>query len=111
MKARDALIAWTPPSHKESPTAGQVRVGALIDRASAKDWAAVYDCTGGAAHMERRTLDDTTSTLMVFVDFHTLVVGDGMDPKVVHEAFLAIDEFAEHISPDIQGARHSEDDT
>jgi len=34
-----------------------------------------------------------------------MVVGDGVDPQVAHAAFLAIDEYAEHISPDIPGAR------
>lgn len=41
---------------------------------------------------------------MVFVDFHTLVVREGIAPEVAHGEFLKIDEYRELISPDIQGA-------
>ena len=41
---------------------------------------------------------------MMFIDFHTLVVGDGMDPQAVHRQFLKIDEYRRRISPDIKGA-------
>lgn len=107
MKARDALIAWTPARHTDDPMAGKVKVGPLL-RDSDPDWTRPYSSTGGAAFVERRSMTGHTSTMMVFVDFHTLVVGDGLDPNVVHEAFLAIDEFAETISPDIKGARDPE---
>lgn len=45
---------------------------------------------------------------MLFVDFHTIVVRDGIDPSVAHEAFLAIDEYTMTISPDIPGARDAD---
>jgi hypothetical protein len=34
-----------------------------------------------------------------------LVARDGIAPEVAHKAFLAIDEYAERISPDIPGVR------
>jgi hypothetical protein len=42
--------------------------------------------------------------MMLFIDFHTLTVRDGIDPKAAHEAFLAIDEYRQRISHDILGA-------
>jgi hypothetical protein len=42
---------------------------------------------------------------MTFIEFNTIVARDGIDPKTAHEAFLAIDEYAERISPDMPGAR------
>jgi hypothetical protein len=41
---------------------------------------------------------------MVFINFHTLIVRDGIPIEKAHRAFLAIDEYREHISPDIPGA-------
>jgi hypothetical protein len=40
----------------------------------------------------------------MFIDFHTLVVGDGIDPLAAHAEFLKIDEYRRRISPDIDGA-------
>lgn len=104
MKAHEALIAWTPADEVNEPTAGQVKVGNLLVDES-KDWTKPYTHTGGAAYSSRRELRGAESIMCVFIDFHSLVVGDGLDPNIVHDAFLVIDEFAERISPDIQGAR------
>jgi len=41
---------------------------------------------------------------MLFVDFHTLVVRDGIDPVAAHAEFSKIDGYREIISPDIDGA-------
>jgi hypothetical protein len=41
---------------------------------------------------------------MLFIQFHTAVIRDGIDPQRAHKAFLAIDEYRQRISPDIQGA-------
>jgi hypothetical protein len=40
------------------------------------------------------------SALRLFIEFHTLVVRDGIDPQAAHEAFLAVDEYRDLISPD-----------
>jgi hypothetical protein len=40
----------------------------------------------------------------VFIDFHTIVVGDNVDVQAAHRAFLKIDEFQRSISPDLPGA-------
>jgi hypothetical protein len=41
---------------------------------------------------------------MVFIEFHAMVVRDGIDPQEAHRAFLAIDEYRTHIAPDMDGA-------
>jgi hypothetical protein len=103
MKAHEALIAWTPADWPTGNTQGQVKVGPLITKEN--DWTTPFEYTGGAAYTERRDWRGQQSLAQVFIEFHTLVVRDGIDPQVAHEAFLAIDEYAEAISSDIKGAR------
>jgi len=108
MKAHDAVIAWTPVARTDRPDAGQVAVrdiamqqpGWLRDRSSAI----------GAISADWKKLRGHELTKMVFVEFVTLTVRDGLDPQAVHEAFLAIDEYAESISPDTPGARFADDE-
>ncbi|SRR6266508_1369674 len=105
MKAHEALIAWTPVGTPDfEQTAGEVVVSAL-PCAGGHDWVAFFERVGGAAYVERRKLRGDASTLRMFLDFHQIVVRDGIDPRDAHEAFLAIDEYAESIAPDIPGAR------
>lgn len=42
--------------------------------------------------------------LFLFIAFNTLTVRDGMDPKVTHEAFLAIPEYRQVIWPERLGS-------
>jgi hypothetical protein len=110
MKASEALIAWTPSQFKDSPTRGRVQIGTLL-RASDPDWTGPFVYTGGAAEVGRRDLIGDRSALKTFIDFATMVVRDGIDPQVAHVAFLSIDEYAQHIAPDIYGARESRRDS
>jgi hypothetical protein len=41
--------------------------------------------------------------MMLFIDFHKLVVRDGVDPQNAHREFLKIDEYRGRIGLDIQG--------
>lgn len=108
MKTKDALIAWTPDQewHGDDPSRGRVEVGPLLTD-GVRDWTLHpfrYDMTGGAAHVDRRTMPAWQAIAMLFIDFHTMVVRDGIHPQVAHEAFLKIDEYRERIAPDIAGA-------
>lgn len=107
MKAKDALIAWTPADFRDDPSAGQVKVGPAPNE-PAPEWLAMFAYTGGAAYALVRNLTGDAAKARLFIDFNTLVVRDGIDPQVAHEAFLLIDEYAESISPDIAGARMAE---
>lgn len=104
MKACQALIAWTPPGFGLA-TDGQVGVRLLTDDDSETEWLGHFAYAGGAAFFGVQDLRGDAARLRVFVEFHTLVVRDGLDPQHVHDAFLAIDEYAEAIAPDTPGAR------
>lgn len=104
MKAREALIAWTPASWQGWPTAGMVKVGPLISGKDAADWSDPYGMTGGAAYVAVRKMEGYQSKAKLFIDFHTVVVRDGVDAQEAHKAFLVVDEYRSAISPDIDGA-------
>jgi hypothetical protein len=105
MKYQEALIAWTPKSD-------QIRVGPLLGEYD-PDWTARpirYRLTGGAAYTGLCKCEDKTlRDMMLFIEFHTIVVRDEVPVEAVHKAFLAIDEYRERISPDISGAAHDGD--
>jgi hypothetical protein len=97
LRASEALIAWTPPDCEDSITCGMVGVGPLI-KDGERDWTRPYVCTGGAAwgHVQHfETLLDIVTHL--FGEFGKLTVHEGMDPKVVHRAFLSIKEYADTV--------------
>lgn len=104
VKARDAVIAWTPVRFG-GETAGMVEVRPL----PAGEWSRRFTSTAGAVFGRQRAFNREEAIAQLFIDFHTLVVRDGIDPQVAHRAFLAIDEYAETISPDIPGSRDPEE--
>jgi hypothetical protein len=106
MKMHEALIAWTPTWSSNDKTKGQVKVGPLVAEGEA-DWTDPFACTGGAAWIPSRALRGDESLINALLHFHSLVVRDGIDPQVAHQAFLAVDEYAEAIGEDIGGARPS----
>ena len=89
MKAKDALIAWTP-AHWEHPTRGMIKIGHLLCSADAADWTDPYSHTGGAANVDWRKLPPTELLAMIFIEFNAITARDGISPLVAHEAFLAI---------------------
>jgi hypothetical protein len=103
VKLAEAIIAWTP-ARAPNTRAGQVQIGRLVPK-DQHEWTALYTHTGGAANRAVRQLSGSEAVARTFIEFHTLVMRDGIDPRTAHEAFLVIDEYAMHISPDISGAR------
>ncbi len=93
------MIAWTPGE----PEA--VEIGPWPDRTG-------WSCrpgrrllfTTGCCELPRHEWPDDRKVMMMFIDFHTLIVRDGIDPQAAHREFLKIDEYRRHISPDIDGA-------
>ena len=105
MKAHEALIFWTPPGSSEyRETAGDVAICPHLHPIGA-GWGRQFERVGGAAHADRRKLRGAESTARLFIDFHQLIVRDGIDPELAHHIFLVIDEYAKSISPDLPGAR------
>jgi hypothetical protein len=103
LRFRDALIAWTPAHYRESPLAGQILVTRLGHDIRV-DQAGRHAMTGGAAYVKVRNMRGSEAVAQVFIDFHTIVVRDGLDPVTVHRAFLNIEEYRDRISPDIEGS-------
>ncbi len=93
------MVAWTPGE----PEA--VEVGPWPDRTG---WSCRpghrLDFTTGCCELARHEWPEDRKVAMLFVDFHTLIVRDGIAPLAAHREFLKIDEYRRRISPDIDGA-------
>lgn len=90
----DCLIAWDPDTKR-------VAVGRHPDLTG---WSNDYACTAGACYASLADMTPDQRLAQLFIDFHTLVVGDGIPAQQAHEAFLSIKEYRAAISPDIPGA-------
>lgn len=103
MKQLAAIIAWTPASWADlkPETAGKVAIVPFPDEAGLSD---PYAMTGGACYRARHKMPEWQRIAMLFIEFNTIVVRDGIDPQEAHRAFLAIDEYRLKIAPDQQGA-------
>ena len=110
----DWMVAWNPnfstPALDKIPGVkpdGAIEVGKWPDETG---WSNLYDSTSGCCDIARHDFDLEGKVLMMFINFHTLVVRDGIDPQAAHREFLKIDEYRRRISPDIDGADSGEDD-
>ena len=83
MKAKEALILWDT---KPTP---RVKVTELGN----DDHRLLY--SGGAAYVARREWRGKRQLEAVLFDFFVLTVEYGIDAKLVHQAFLSIDEYRE----------------
>lgn len=89
------MVAWKPGV----PDA--VAVGPWPDETG---WSDRLPFTGGCCYSERHHMPAAMQVAMLFIDFHTLIVRDGINPQAAHREFLKIDEYRRRISPDIPGA-------
>ena len=98
--AVDTVIAWTPVDWNDRyDTHGQVRLAPRPPYDAVKPYAFWLYSTDRAESREAVLAD-------LFIRFNTMVVRDGIDPKVAHTALLGIDEYREAVSPEIRdGAR------
>lgn len=80
MRFKEAMIVWN--------VGGEVDVVAWPD-------------VEGACFSATDKLNSDEVVAQVFIDFHTLVVRDGIDPLKAHAEFMKIDEYRERISEDI----------
>lgn len=102
----ECFALWTPTHFGElrPNTAGQIKIGPK-DRLRSL-WGDYFYKAGGAFRAESEPEEEITSfwELQVFLDFHTCVVRDGIDPDAAHREFLNVEEYRRLISPDIEGA-------
>jgi hypothetical protein len=92
------MVAWTPARQPWSDHAecygtapGAIEVGPWPD---ATGW----------SDIARHKFATTGKVMMLFIDFHTVTVRDGIDPQAAHREFLKVDEYRRRISRDIEGA-------
>ena len=90
------MVAWTPGEPET------VEVGPWPDETG---WSDPYSFTTGCCELVRHKWNEDRKVMMMFIDFHTLIVRDGIDPQAAHRKFLKIDEYRRRISPDIDGAQ------
>src|ERR1700721_243240 len=95
MKLAESVVAWTPAT-ANSPTAGIVRVGPIVEPGQ-QDWTTSFACTGGGAYIGVRKLSEIEAVAWIFIEFHLLVARDRIPVDKVHEAFLGIDDFGRNI--------------
>ncbi len=108
MKASEALIAWTPATwtatERYTAKPGTIEIRQM-GKPGTNHWARIYRMTAGAVYPHVRALKKDAAALQLFLDWQAIVVRDGIDPKLAHEEFLKIDEYAEYIARDIDGAK------
>ena len=101
MKASQAKIAWTPVISNK-PTRGMVKIVDIRD--CKPDWDSGFQNKSGAEFSDTKQLNGDKQIAMLFIEFNTLVVRDGIDPIAAHKAFLTIDEYCKSIALDQDGA-------
>jgi hypothetical protein len=92
ISARRAIIAWNSEKRDRLAPEGAVGIGPYFGKGE-PDWTEPYGCSGGAAYVFRRELSGIEQDFHVLRDFHMLVCYYGLNPRVVHRAFLEIEEF------------------
>jgi hypothetical protein len=94
MKLVEAMYGWNRNSD-------EIEVGPWPDTTG---WSDRYSQTGGACYVVLREAPPDRQVARLFIDFHTIVVGYGVDIQAAHREFLKIDEYRRSIAPDISGA-------
>jgi hypothetical protein len=85
------MVLWNPKS-KEGP--GGIKVTSLNNDDGR------YDLSSGCCVLDRSQLSLEGKVMMMFIDFHNIVVRDGIDPQDAHREFLKIDEYQRRVAPD-----------
>ena len=101
MKILEALIAWTPKRYEDDLSRPGIIVVPWPDKKRLSD---SYMIPSGACDTDSHKLEKDKIEAMLFIDFHTITVRDGISPQAAHQEFLKIDEYRKLISPDTEGA-------
>jgi hypothetical protein len=84
------MVVWKPGKRR------RIKVAPLSDHGCSDR----YPSSSGCCYADRRKGPLANKVMKMFIDFHTLVVRDGIDPQAAHREFLKIDEYRKRISPD-----------
>jgi hypothetical protein len=91
LKANDAVIAWTgPTTNARRAPAGSVCIGRFADHTL---WSSDYASTAGAVHARRRKIKGAWQRFEVMLDWYRIAFVFGLDPAIVHRAFLEIEDY------------------
>jgi hypothetical protein len=102
MRFKQVMYCWTPINSTSKPnTVGQVEVGPHPDKTG---WSKIYSYSAGACFSVTQELSEHEQATQILIDFHTMVVRDGIDPQRAHQEFLKIDEYRRLITRNIEGA-------
>jgi len=104
MKMAEAAIEWVPAwwSDGEAPR-GSVRVAQKKPGWSI--WQACWLDVGRPLFWQSaRKPSENERVLQMLLDFHAMVVRDGIDPQTLHGEMLKVEEYRQHIVEDIPGA-------
>lgn len=101
MPAKYALIAWDfEHGGRES---GAVAVGYQPYRVRCGDWSKHYHCTSGSAYTRWRDMSSMELRHALLVEYFMLTNVYEIDPRVVSQAFLNIQEFRDAIEAGMLG--------
>lgn len=89
------MVAWNPGEPDS------VLVGPWPDTTG---WSNSRHFTDGCCWTARQRWPLEQKVAQMFIDFHTMVVRDGISPSAAHREFLKIDEYRRRIAEDIPGA-------
>ena len=95
MKYSEAILLWNPGTDEQ-----QSKDVVLVPLGSGLSWSKKYRMSGGAAFIAIRHGNIRENRLRVLVDFVTLTVRDNVEAAAAHEAFCAIKEYRDLLSPD-----------
>src|SRR5687768_12457788 len=99
----EAQLIWNYEGKKaDMPAARVMGIGGKDDNDYISSWGA---CNGDFADA-----DDETKLLMLFRQFHWLVLSGEVKPKALHEALLVIPEYRKHIEPELLPRQYQDDD-
>ena len=104
MKLAEIMYAWTPATWDLAYR----RQGSSWGSPGSRRLDAPFASCLGACDLSFVEASNSERIIQMFVAFHAMVVRDGLDPQVVHTAFLEIDEYRA-IVDGVGGAESYED--
>jgi hypothetical protein len=93
MKLQNAIIAWSPRVSIR-PTAGMMKIKENRD-GQIPYWTWKFDCCEGAVSMEWRKLRGREGLQLLIYEIKGVIEYHDLNPRVVHDACMEIDEYAE----------------
>lgn len=99
MDYRNSMVLWDP-----APFSRRIKIVPYPRGHHASDSEFLSSC--GGCYIDTQKLNGERLKLRILLDFHHIVVGDGLDPAVVHQAFLAFKYYRGMMAPDIETRLH-----